>query len=72
VADHTDRPLRVLLLEDDPDDEVLVRQALVRADLEFELKRVHTRQHFERGLGWKPDGDPRRHVQMMAPDEAGP
>ena len=55
MADQAGRPLRILLLEDNPDDEFLVRRALERSDLDFELRRVDTREGFVRELDLRPD-----------------
>lgn len=55
VAESPRRALRVLLLEDNPDDEVLVRRALERSDLDFEMERVETREAFEREVAEEPD-----------------
>lgn len=46
-----ERPLRVLMLEDNAHDAELCRETLVRAGLRFELKRVSTRPAFELALG---------------------
>ena len=52
----TDRPLRLLLLEDNPADAELNERVLRRAGLEFESRRVETREDFLAALGdFKPD-----------------
>jgi signal transduction histidine kinase len=43
-------PVRILLVEDSPDDEVLMRAELRRQGLEFELRRVETREQLADSL----------------------
>jgi len=47
--------LRVLLSEDSPTDEELIRRELSRTELEFDLTRVVTENEFIRELGADPD-----------------
>ena len=48
-------PLRVLLSEDSPDDELLIRRQLTRSEFEVDLTRVVTEDEFIRELGRNPD-----------------
>ncbi len=50
MAENRAKPLRILHLEDDPSDAVLVQRELDKAGLRFTAERVETREDFARAL----------------------
>jgi len=51
-----ERTLRILLLEDSPEDAELIERALGGSSFTFELRRVETREDFRRELSrYRPD-----------------
>jgi two-component system, cell cycle sensor histidine kinase and response regulator CckA len=55
VGEPMSKPLRVLCLEDRPDDAALLERALRRGGLDVELRRVETEAAYLAGLAWPPD-----------------